>query len=77
MRYDFDTIDERSGTAAVKWDMRTPEEVKLGYLPLSVADMEFKSPPCVVKALEEAAKHGLYGYTHPDEAFFKACRWWF
>ncbi|MBO7358246.1 MAG: pyridoxal phosphate-dependent aminotransferase [Clostridia bacterium] len=77
MRYDFDTIVERSGTAAVKWDMRTPEEVKLGYLPLSVADMEFKSPPCVVKALEEAAKHGLYGYTHPDEAFFKACRWWF
>ncbi len=77
MRYDFDSVVDRSGTAAVKWDIRSPEEAKLGYLPLSVADMEFKSPPCVIKALEEAAKHGLYGYTHPDEAFFRACRWWF
>ena len=77
MKYDFDTVVDRSGTAAVKWDIRSPEEVKNGYLPLSVADMEFKSPPCVVKALEEAAKRGIYGYTHPDRAFFDACRWWF
>ena len=47
MRYDFDSVVDRSGTAAVKWDIRSPEEAKLGYLPLSVADMEFKSPPCV------------------------------
>ena len=77
MKYDFDTVVDRGGTAAVKWDIRSPEEAKNGYLPLSVADMEFKSPPCVVKALEEAAKRGIYGYTHPDRAFFDACRWWF
>ena len=77
MKYDFDSVVDRSGTAAIKWDIRSPEEAKLGYLPMSVADMEFKSPPCVAKALEEAAKHGLYGYTHPDAAFFGACRWWF
>ncbi|MBR5751063.1 MAG: pyridoxal phosphate-dependent aminotransferase [Clostridia bacterium] len=77
MKYDFDTVIDRSGTAAVKWDIRTPEEARQGLLPLSVADMEFKSPPCVAKALEEAAKQGVYGYTHPDRAFFDACRWWF
>ncbi|MCR4621401.1 MAG: pyridoxal phosphate-dependent aminotransferase [Clostridiales bacterium] len=77
MRYDFDSVIDRSGTASIKWDIRTPAEAENGFLPLSVADMEFKSPPCVIKALEEAAKQGIYGYTHPDEAFFRACRWWF
>ena len=38
-----------------KWD------VGEGILPLSVADMDFQSPPCVVEALRERIETGLFG----------------
>jgi len=53
----FDTPIARRGTASFKWDMYEDEP-----LPLWVADMDFASPPPVVRALEERAAHGVYGY---------------
>ena len=53
--FQFDTIYSRiSGNC--KWD-------GVGdVLPMSVADMDFASPPCVVSALQERAAKGLFGY---------------
>ena len=75
-RFDFDTFCDRRGTAAEKWEMMSPDERTRGIVPLSVADMEFKSPPCVIDALTEAAKKGIYGYTKTDETFLAALRGW-
>ena len=58
--YDFSTIIDRSGTGACKWERRSDYEKAHGILPMSVADMEFKAPPCVQEALEKAARHGIY-----------------
>lgn len=55
--YDFDTIHQRRGTDCSKWD-----ETKPDVLPLWVADMDFTSPPEVTSALEEAVRHGIFGY---------------
>ncbi len=75
-RFDFDSFYDRRGTAAEKWEMMNPDEMARGIVPLSVADMEFKSPPCVIEALTEAAKAGIYGYTKTDEGFLAALRGW-
>ena len=53
----FDTHIERRGTASFKWDLYGEDE-----LPLWVADMDFASPPPVVEALEERARHSVFGY---------------
>ncbi len=74
--YDFDTPIDRRNTGALKWDRRTPREKALGLIPMSVADMEFRTAPCVQAAVERAAAMGLYGYTDPEEHFFEAVLGW-
>ncbi len=76
MKYDFDTLTDRRGTGACKWDRRTPEEKEKGYIPLSIADMEFQVAPCVRNAVVRAAEKGIYGYTDPEERYFQAVQGW-
>lgn len=60
--FDFDLMPERRGTGAIKWD-RFPE-----YTPYWVADMDFRSPDCIVDALHRRVDHGVFGYAnaHPE-----------
>ena len=44
MEYDFDTVIPRRGTDSCKWDTPAQEDV----LPMWVADMDFRTAPCVV-----------------------------
>ncbi|MBQ4227443.1 MAG: aminotransferase class I/II-fold pyridoxal phosphate-dependent enzyme, partial [Clostridia bacterium] len=74
--FDFDTLTDRRGTSALKWDAMTEAEQRDGIVPLSVADMEFKSAPCIQRALIDAARHGLYGYTGTDDAYVNALKGW-
>jgi cysteine-S-conjugate beta-lyase len=57
MTYDFDQIIDRRATESVKWN-RYGEDV----LPLWVADMDFRSPEPVIRALRERIDHGILGY---------------
>ena len=71
--HDFDKIVDRSGTNCVKWDeMESPEIV-----PLWVADMDFETAPCVLKALRERMQHGCFGYTFVPESYYEATIRWF
>ena len=54
--FDFDTLFDRRNTESVKWD-EFP-----GTLPLWVADMDFKTAPCVLEALQRRLDHGIFGY---------------
>lgn len=45
-------------------------------LPLWVADMDFKAPPAVIKAMQERASHEIYGYTIRDKKFTEAIMVW-
>lgn len=71
--FDFDTPVNRHGTDSVKWDEWPDKEV----LPLWVADMDFRTAPAIVEALEARAAHGVFGYTHPGEEYFNAIGEWF
>ncbi len=61
MKYNFDAVLNRRNTGSLKWD------VKLNELPMWVADMDFKTAPEIVAALNERVQQGIYGYTSPDE----------
>ena len=61
--FDFDAVVDRRGTASFKWDRYGGRDV----IPLWVADMDFRSPPAVMAALQERASHGVFGYTHASE----------
>ncbi len=59
MKYNFDEIINRTGTNSEKWDKYKNTDI----LPMWVADMDFKAPPPVLKALQERIDHGVLGYT--------------
>lgn len=61
MSFDFDTPIQRTGSSSLKWDKYAGRDV----LPLWVADMDFASPPAVIKALHARIDHGVFGYTLP------------
>lgn len=56
--FNFDEVVERRGTDSSKWH-RYGEDV----LPLWVADMDFRSPEPVLRALHERVEHGVFGYS--------------
>ena len=76
MRYDFDEIIQREGTEAYKLELRELYFGTNDVLPLWVADMDFKAPPSVIKALQQRANHDIYGYTIRDNKFNDAILDW-
>ena len=68
MKYDFDTIISRRGTNSYKWDI--PEEENV--LPMWVADMDFRTAPAIVEALQKRIAHGIFGYTKVPKAYYDA-----
>ena len=78
MTTDFDARVNRFGTHSVKWDMMEP----MFGVPASdgiamwVADMEFRPPTVVQRALQDMLDHGVYGYFGDDTAYTDAIRWW-
>lgn len=71
-KYNFDEIVPRRGTASYKWD--TPEE---GVLPMWVADMDFRTAPCIIDALARRVAHGVFGYVKVPQAYYDAVTNWF
>lgn len=74
----FDEIIERRGTHSVKWDMMdklydVPAEDGLA---MWVADMDFRPPECIQRALQGMLDHGIYGYYGDDAAYRTAICWW-
>ncbi len=73
MRYDFDQPTARRGTNSYKWDSEPDPDI----IPMWVADMDFRTAPVVIRALEERVQHGIFGYTHVPQEFYKAITRWF
>lgn len=85
MPYHFDQIISRVGTGSTKWDFfghgGSPVELEgdariNAPLPLWVADMDFPSPPEVVEALVERARHGFFGYTGLTKSYYETVIHW-
>jgi cysteine-S-conjugate beta-lyase len=79
--WDFDEIVDRSGTASMKWEPSVLTAMfgkgKEDLLPLWVADMDFKCPTVVRKAMEKRLEHQIYGYSLNDPLYFPALISWY
>lgn len=68
---DFDEIIDRRNTQATKW--RTYDK---DVLPFWVADIDVKSPPGVIEAMQQRIRHGVFGYeTSPYELKEEIVAW--
>lgn len=72
MKYDFDKTVDRRATNSYKWDS-APE----GALPMWVADMDFRTAPAIIDALQKRVAHGIFGYTRVPDAYYGAVTSWF
>ena len=77
MPFDFDTIIDRRNTASTKHDMVEANGYPADVLPMWVADMDFKVPPCVIDVLQKTVDHGIFGYSFPTEGYYLAVQNWF
>lgn len=69
MPFNFDQAVNRTNTDSFRWDQFKNQNDGINTIPLWVADMDFMSPPCVIDALQDRVKHGVFGYTHAPHQF--------
>lgn len=77
MKYNFNQVIDRVGTASEKWDnpvMKTEE--KENFVSMWIADMDFPSPVPVIDALRRRVEHGIYGYGIRTESYIQAIIDW-
>lgn len=72
MKYDFDKTIDRRATNSYKWDSAPG-----GALPMWVADMDFRTAPAIIDALQKRVAHGIFGYTRVPDAYYDAVTSWF
>ena len=71
MTYDFDTPINRFGTDSIKWNVKENE------LPMWVADMDFKTAPEIIDAIQKRTEHGVFGYQCDNDDWYNAyINWW-
>ncbi len=72
--YDFDTLINRRGAGAAKWEMmyREKPEVDVGIVPLSVADMEFPAAPEIRMALKAYIDGQIPGYASAPSGYLES-----
>jgi len=73
----FDEIIERRNTDSLKYDFAARRGLPEDVLPLWVADMDFRTPPCVIDALVDKSRHGIFGYSESREDYFEVLKSWF
>ena len=76
----FNDYVERKGSDSRKWDLKGMYEmasyVDENSIPMWVADMDFKAPEFVQKALIERVEHGVFGYNIAKESYFESVKFW-
>lgn len=78
MKYDFETLVDRSHCGSGKWDAMREKKPDLsqGIVPFSVADMEYKNAPEIAEGLKEYMDTHILGYTSPTKEYLDAvCAW--
>lgn len=61
MEFNFEEVIDRRNTNSIKWNYYPPD-----VLPFWVADMDFRSPAPIRRALQAVLDHGVLGYEFPQ-----------
>lgn len=67
---------DRIGTNCLKWDGLKSRFGNENLLALWVADMDYKTPEAVTKALVERVEHGIFGYHMTPDSYYDAFIKW-
>lgn len=76
MKYCFDELIDRKGTASVKVDGMAEIWGRTDLIPMWVADMDFATPPFVLDAVRHRCDHPVLGYTSKPESYFRSIVNW-
>ena len=75
--FDFDKPYNRLGTNCFKWDSQLArfgsDKFEIG---MGIADMDFKTAPCIGEALAERCQHENWGYLSSTESLKEAIKDW-
>lgn len=69
---DFDAPLDRSLYSTLKWEMEAQRLGRADLLGMGTADLDFRSPPAVIEALERTARAGHFGYPHKSDGYYAA-----
>jgi cystathionine beta-lyase len=72
MKYDFDTVYNRTDTDSAKWGAIKEVFGRDDVIPMWVADMDFPTAAPIVEALKKRADHPFFGYAMPGESLIEA-----
>ncbi|MFA6872163.1 MAG: MalY/PatB family protein [Bacteroidaceae bacterium] len=75
-KYNFDELIDRRHTDSIKYD-HIPEKYQTeDYLPMWVADMDFRTPEFVIDAINKRVEKGIFGYTKPSLQYYESISKW-
>lgn len=77
MKYNFDELIERKGSDCLKYDFAAERGMEEDVLPMWVADMDFRTAPCIVERLRKDADFGIFGYTDSKDGYFQTLAKWY
>ena len=66
MKYNFDVLTDRRNSDSLKWDVAENE------LPMWVADVDFRTAPGIIEAVQKRAATGIYGYGIVPDRWYAA-----
>ena len=76
MKYNFDEVIDRDGTAAIKVEGLKELWGRTDLMPLWVADMDFATAPFVTEAIKKRCEHPVLGYTSKPDSYYQAIINW-
>ncbi|HPS38666.1 MAG TPA: PatB family C-S lyase [Candidatus Cloacimonadota bacterium] len=76
MKYNFDEVIPRKGTACFKYDALKMIYGRDDLLPLWVADMDFAVAPQIQEALRRRWEHPIHGYNLHSDNYYQAITSW-
>lgn len=75
-QYNFDEVIDRHDTNAIKLERCKALFGTEDVLPLWVADMDFKTPDFIIKAIQQRLEHPILGYTMLPKEFYSSTSKW-
>ncbi|GIM53505.1 MalY/PatB family protein [Capnocytophaga cynodegmi] len=76
MIYNFDQINDRSKSDALKLEALESRWGRTDLLPMWIADMDFKTPPFIIDALKKRMECEIFGYTAKPKAWYNSIVNW-
>ncbi len=76
MQFDFNKTVKRENTNCFQYDLREKYFGTSDVIPMWVADMDFKTPPFVIEAIQKRLDHEILGYTYRSDSFYRSIIKW-